>query len=78
MDKRREDFEKWFADSGFVKFKETAWAAYNAALDSLVVDLPEEKSLNFHHEGTVVCNDCFNDCLLEIKESLAKAGIKYK
>ena len=39
-DLNREQFEKWFEESGFYKFKETAWAAWEASRECLVIELP--------------------------------------
>ena len=39
-DLNREQFEKWFDESGFYKFKETAQAAWEASRECLVIDLP--------------------------------------
>ena len=38
-EKRRAAFEAWWLGSGMTKFKDTAEAAWNAALDSVVIDL---------------------------------------
>lgn len=38
---RRAAFEKAWAASGLEKFKETAWWAFNAALDAVEIQFPE-------------------------------------
>ena len=40
-EKRRELFEAWRASSGMTGFRETAWAAFNAALDLVDIKLPK-------------------------------------
>ena len=40
-DLNRKQFEEWFDESGFYKFKETAWAAWEASRECLVIDLPK-------------------------------------
>ena len=40
-DLNRKQFEKWFDESGFYKFKETAWAAWEASRECLVIELPD-------------------------------------
>ena len=40
-DLNRKQFEEWFDESGFYKFKETAWAAWEASREGLVIELPE-------------------------------------
>lgn len=44
---RRAKFEAWFAESGMTKFKETAYAAWEEAIDSVVVELPNPESMKF-------------------------------
>lgn len=39
-DLNSEQFEKWFEESGFYKFKETAWASWEASRERLVIELP--------------------------------------
>ena len=39
-DLNREQFEEWFEESGFYKFKETAWSACEASRERIVIDLP--------------------------------------
>lgn len=39
-DLNREQFEEWFEESGFKKFKETAWSAWEASRERIVIDLP--------------------------------------
>ena len=40
-EKMREEFEAWFASSGMAKFKETAWAAWQASRAAIEVELPQ-------------------------------------
>ena len=40
-EKMREEFEAWFASSGMAKFKETAWAAWQASRAAIEVELPD-------------------------------------
>ena len=44
-DLNREQFEEWFDESGFKKFKETAWNAWQASRECLVIDLPDTKEI---------------------------------
>lgn len=51
-EKRRAAFEAWWSASGMTKFKETAEAAWNAALDSTgtqVSDLHQLMRSGIHH-----------------------------
>ena len=74
MDSRREDFEKWARDNGLRyddlldELTATAWQAWSAAIDSLVVELPNPSTDN----GSVDLN------YHEVTDALTKAGIKYK
>jgi hypothetical protein len=57
-----------------------AWAAYNAALDSRVVELPSEEVQQFTDEAEYMngYESGYLSALDQCKESLTKAGIKYK
>ena len=44
-DLNREQFEEWFDESGFKKFKETAWGSWQASRECLVIELPDTKEI---------------------------------
>jgi hypothetical protein len=81
MQKRREMFEKW-ADGDHLDwlgndyenpYVESAWNGYNAALDSLVIELPLSTKRAFH-EYDLGYNAALDHC----EEAIEKAGIKTK
>lgn len=71
-DLNRKQFEKWFDESGFYKFKETAWAAWEASRECLVIELPKE-------ENYVQSSETAMFFLLEdVRETIHAAGVKTK
>ena len=68
LDKRREGFEAWWQGSGMTKFKDTAEAAWNAALDSIEIELPEDNYLE--DAASVALDDC--------RDAIESAGLRVK
>lgn len=82
-DLNRKQFEEWFDESGFYKFKETAWAAWEASRECLVIDLPAEPEcpedpeeaiddshMDAYHSAIRMRNAC--------RDSIHAAGVKVK
>lgn len=97
-EKRREGFEDWASKKGLSLSRygiyreyafiltEKSWASWNAALDSVVIELPEEDPRGF---GPGDCGDgrpsfeqqLAADCncvLRECKQAIESAGLKVK
>ena len=79
-DLNRKQFEEWFDESGFYKFKETAWAAWEASRECLVIELPDQgpsfavagvTSFSLKSEGR-------NEAIKEIEVSIHAVGVKTK
>ena len=81
-DLNREQFEKWFEESGFYKFKETAWAAWEASRECLVIELPKPAGLDRMSSEMSMQeireDNRFNRSLELAKKALTEAGVKYK
>ena len=76
-DLNRKQFEEWFDESGFYKFKETAWAAWEASREGLVIELPgsiEAYGPNGYHSSDA------DEALIpeDVQAALTAAGVKYK
>lgn len=65
----REEFEKWFDESGFYKSKETAWSAWEASRECLVIDLDPDESAD---EGATYLHQDF------VKDRIQSFGLKVK
>ncbi len=74
-DFNREQFEKWFDESGFYKFKETAWAAWEASRECLMIELPADAHLS--RDGLDE-HYLAGDMRDQIVESIHAAGVKTK
>ena len=71
----REQFEKWFEESGFYKFKETAWAAWEASRECLVIELPEKARITDPSDMLFIgSNGAINKC----RDAIHAAGVKTK
>lgn len=68
-DLMREEFEAWFDESGFKKFKETAWNAWQASRECLVIDLEPDDPAD---EGAAYLHQDF------VKERIQSLGLKVK
>ena len=79
-DLNREQFEEWFDESGFKKFKETAWSAWQASRECLVVELPDRFDEHYQDYYEDVDGGCFNEgrYINEVHAALTAAGVKYK
>lgn len=74
-DLNREQFEEWFDESGFKKFKETAWNAWQASRECLVVDLPEKARITDPSDMLFIgSNGAINKC----RDAIHAAGVKTK
>lgn len=76
-DLNREQFEKWFDESGFYKSKETAWSAWEASRECLVIDLPEPRVARGYGEQVADALG-FNDGINYCEEAIHAAGVKTK
>ena len=76
-DLMREEFEEWFDESGFKKFKETAWAAWQASRECLVIELPEPRVARGYREQVADALG-FNDGINYCEEAIHAAGVKTK
>lgn len=79
-DLNRKQFEKWFDESGFYKFKETAWAAWEASRECLVIELPE-RGPSFTVDGVTffsLKNEGRNEAIKEIEVSIHASGVQTK
>lgn len=81
-DLNREQFEEWFDESGFKKFKETAWNAWQASRECLVIDLPKPAGLDRMSSEMSMQeireDNRFNRALELAKKALTAAGVKTK
>lgn len=81
-DLMREEFEEWFDESGFKKFKETAWAAWQASRECLVIELPKPAGLDRMSSEMSMQeireDNRFNRALELAKKALTAAGVKTK
>ena len=81
-DLNREQFEKWFEESGFKKFKETAWGAWQASRECLVIDLPKPTGMDRMSSEMSMQeireDNRFNRALELAKKALTAAGVKTK
>lgn len=81
-DLNREQFEKWFEESGLYKFKDTAWAAWEASRECLVIELPKTAGLGRMASDMSMQeireDNRFNRALDLAKKALTAAGVKYK
>lgn len=76
-DLNREQFEKWFDESGFYKFKETAWASWEASRECLLIELPEPRVARGYGEQVAEALG-FNDGISYCEEAIHAAGVKTK
>lgn len=76
-DLNRKQFEEWFDESGFYKFKETAWAAWQASRECLVIELPEPRAARGYGEQVADALG-FNDGINYCEEAIHAAGVKTK
>lgn len=76
-DLNREQFEKWFEESGLYKFKETAWAAWEASREYLVIELPEPRLARGYGEQVADALG-FNDGINYCEEAIHASGVKTK
>ena len=72
-DLNREQFEKWFDESGFYKLKETAWASWEASRECLVIELPEPDS-----DDGDSWDQCFKSGVSQCRAAIHAAGVKTK
>lgn len=72
--KRRELFEAWWCMSGMEKFKETAWAGFNAALDAVEIELPKR----IVDWSTDSWGDGFNVSRDRCKDAIESTGLGIK
>lgn len=79
-DLNREQFEEWFDESGFKKFKETAWGAWQASRECLVIELPDRFDEHYQDYYEDVDGGCFNEgrYINDVHAALTAAGVKYK
>lgn len=79
-DLNREQFEEWFDESGFKKFKETAWGAWQASRECLVIELPDRFDEHYQDYYEDVDGGCFNEgrYINDVYSALTAAGVKYK
>lgn len=75
-DLNREQFEKWFDESGFYKFKETAWAAWEASRECLVIE-PEWPD-HYSYTNPDCAGAAILDCRSAFNVSARAAGVKTK
>ena len=74
-DLNRKQFEEWFDESGFYKFKETAWAAWEASRECLVIELPEKARITDPSDMLFIgSNGAINKC----RGAIHAAGVKTK
>ena len=74
-DLNRKQFEEWFDESGFYKFKETAWAAWEASRECLVIELPEKARITDPSDMPFIgSNGAINKC----RDAIHAAGVKTK
>lgn len=74
-DLNRKQFEEWFDESGFYKFKETAWAAWEASRECLVIELPEKARITDPSDILFIgSNGAINKC----RDAIHAAGVKTK
>ncbi|MBP3932876.1 MAG: hypothetical protein J6D44_03270 [Pseudomonas sp.] len=74
-DLNRKQFEEWFDESGFYKFKETAWAAWEASRECLVIELPEKARITDPSDMLFIgSNGAINKC----RDAIHAAGVKTK
>ena len=74
-DLNREQFEEWFDESGFKKFKETAWGAWQASRECLVIELPEKARITDPSDMLFIgSNGAINKC----RDAIQAAGVKTK
>lgn len=74
-DLNREQFEEWFDESGFKKFKETAWGAWQASRECLVIELPEKARITDPSDMLFIgSNGAINKC----RDAIHAAGVKTK
>lgn len=74
-DLNREQFEEWFDESGFKKFKETAWAAWQASRECLVIELPEKSLIT---DPSDMFNIGSNGVINKCRDAIHAAGVKTK
>lgn len=81
-DLNSEQFEEWFDESGFKKFKETAWCAWQASRECLVIELPKPTGMDRMSSEMSMQeireDNRFNRALELAKKALTAAGVKYK
>lgn len=73
-DLNRKQFEEWFEESGFYKFKETAWAAWEASRDCLVIELPEDFPFSKEPKYQSSRQQTISEC----RSAIHSAGVKTK